>query len=67
MPTTYDPDALLDAVEIAERIKCTDRMAHRLLYERRVPVVRVGRGLRVRRHDLEAWIDANTLPAVIRR
>lgn len=65
--STYDPDALLDAADIAARIKVTVRMAHRLMYDRRVPVVKVGRSLRVRRRDLEAWLDANTRPAVPRR
>ena len=31
--------ALLDAADIAARIKVTVRMAHRLMYDRRVPVV----------------------------
>lgn len=67
MSATTTDDQLLDDAEIARIARVTLRMAQRLIYERRVPVIKVGRYLRVRRSDLEAWLEANTQPAVIRR
>ncbi len=65
-PTTTEAE-LLDDAAIARITGVTLRMAQRLIYERRVPVVKIGRYLRVRRSDLDAWLDANTQPAVTRR
>ena len=67
MSATTTDDQLLDDAEIARIARVTLRMAQRLIYERRVPIIKVGRYLRVRRSDLEAWLEANTQPAVIRR
>ena len=65
-PTTTEAE-LLDDAAIARITGVTLRMAQLLIYERRVPVVKIGRYLRVRRSDLDAWLDANTQPAVTRR
>ena len=59
-------DQLLDEIKIAEIAAVTARMARRIVAERRVPVVKVGRYVRVWRSDLEEWIEANTQPAVTR-
>ena len=56
---------LLDRTDVAQYLNVTPRMAARIMYERRVPVVKVGKHLRVRTADLDAYIDANTRPAAV--
>jgi excisionase family DNA binding protein len=54
---------LLTVPEVAERLNTGERMARRLIAERRVPTVKIGRHVRVRASDLEQWIQSNTRPA----
>ncbi|WP_314853513.1 helix-turn-helix domain-containing protein [uncultured Microbacterium sp.] len=67
MSATTTDDELLDEAGVARVTRTTARMARRIIAERRVPVIKVGRYVRVRRSDLEAWLEANTQPAVARR
>lgn len=62
---TNHPQAerLLTVPEVAERLNTGERMARRLIAERRLPTVKVGRHVRVRSSDLEQWIENNTRPA----
>lgn len=60
-----DP-GLLDAAGIAGRAGVPLRMARRLLDERRLPTVKIGRYVRVHPDDLDAWISSQTRPAVER-
>jgi len=53
----------LSIPEIAARAGVPIRMAQRLVYERRVPVVKIGKHVRVWSTDLDAYFDANTRPA----
>lgn len=66
-PTAVTPSpgarTLLDSGDIAEIARITPRMARRLLDERRLPTVKVGRHVRVWSDDLYAWLDQNTHPA----
>lgn len=55
---------LLDVEDIAELSHTTVRMARRMIADRRLPVVKIGRNVRVWSTDLEAYLDANTRPAV---
>jgi excisionase family DNA binding protein len=55
--------SLLTVPEVAERLNTGERMARRLIAERRVPTVKIGRHVRVRAADLEQWIESNTRPA----
>lgn len=54
---------LLTVAQIAERLNTGERMARRLIAERRLPTVKVGRHVRVRADDLERWIESQTRPA----
>jgi excisionase family DNA binding protein len=58
---------LLDLQECAERTGTTIRWWRRAVAERRIPVVRLGRLVRVADHDLEAFIEASKEPARERR
>jgi hypothetical protein len=40
-------------------------MVRRLVAERRIPYVKVGRYVRFRPEDVEAWRDGNVHPAVV--
>lgn len=62
-PTSL-PDVLLwDIPTAAEATGLNARTVRAILAERRVPVVKIGRLVRVRPDDLRAYIAASTLPA----
>jgi hypothetical protein len=44
----------------------SERFARRLLNERRLTVVKLGRRIFVWSHDLDAYLEANTLPVAMR-
>ena len=44
----------------------SERLARRILNERRLPVVKLGRRIFVWSHDLDAYLEANTLPVAMR-
>ncbi|PZQ89054.1 MAG: DNA-binding protein [Leifsonia xyli] len=54
---------LLTVDDIAARANIPTRMAQRLLDERRLPIVKVGRYVRVRASDLEAYFERGTRSA----
>jgi excisionase family DNA binding protein len=58
-----DPRRLLDLADIARITGTSERFARRLIQERRLPTVKVGRYVRVRSSDLDAYLDRNTRPA----
>jgi excisionase family DNA binding protein len=47
---------LLTAVELARWLRITPRTVYRFVRNAQLPYVRVGRGLRFKRADVEAWI-----------
>lgn len=55
---------LFDHQQIAEYLNVSVRHAKRLTEERRVPVVKIGRFVRVERSALDTYIAANTRSAV---
>ena len=57
---TPQADRLLSKPEAAAHLSVSARMMERLVAERRVPVVRIGRHIRLRASDLDAFIVANT-------
>lgn len=63
MSSTPQAERLLTVAEVADRLNTGERMARRLIAERRVPTVKIGRHVRVRAADLERWIEGNTRPA----
>lgn len=54
---------LLALEECAERTGMTMRWWRRAVFEQRLPVIRLGRLVRVDERDLEAYIEANRDPA----
>ena len=59
-------DPLLDLPAAAEYLNVRPRMVRRLVSERRVPFVRVGRHIRLRQSDLDAYLAEGYVPAVTR-
>lgn len=61
---TDEPLELLDLAAIARITGTSERYARRLVQERRLPTVKVGRYVRVWRRDLEQYLADSTRPAV---
>lgn len=64
MPTNPHPQPeLLDVPAIEALTGLPRGTVRELVYCRRLPTVKLGRRVYVRRDALDAWIDANTRPA----
>ncbi len=59
--------ALLNVDEAAERLGTSPRFIRRLIAERRISVVHVGRHVRITATDLAAYIAAGRVEAASRR
>jgi excisionase family DNA binding protein len=59
-------DRLLSVKEVAERLGTTVRFPRRLIEERRIEFVHVGRNVRIRESVVDAYILANTVQPVVR-
>ncbi|MDT3397633.1 excisionase family DNA-binding protein [Streptomyces sp. B1866] len=60
-------DRLLTVAEAAERLGTTERFPRRLIAERRITFVKVGRHVRIAETALDAYIEANTVQPATRR
>ncbi|HEX9889632.1 MAG TPA: helix-turn-helix domain-containing protein [Nitriliruptorales bacterium] len=49
---------LLTAAEVADELRVSTMTVYRLIRSGELSAVRVGRNYRVRRHDLDAYLDA---------
>jgi len=58
-----DLSRLLDSAEVAERLNVSIRMVRRLVQERRIGFVKVGRWVRFRPVDVEAFERTFSRPA----
>ena len=56
--------ALLDQRHLAERLQITERHVRRLVAERRIPFVKVGRFVRFDPVAVAAWLDRWTTDAL---
>jgi excisionase family DNA binding protein len=62
--TTKPP--LLDSIAVAEALGTTRRHVQRLVAERRIPFVKVGRFVRFDPAALDIWLDSQRVDAVPR-
>lgn len=60
-------ERLLNVAEAAERLGTGERFVRRLIAERRIAFVKVGRHVRLQESVLDAYVVANTVQPVIRR
>lgn len=56
-------DELMDIDAVARRLGVTARFVRRLVFERRISYVKVGRYVRFERAAVEQWIEAGREPA----
>jgi excisionase family DNA binding protein len=59
-------DRLLTVEEAAERLGTPPRFVRRLIFERRIAFVKVGRHVRITPGDLDAYIAAGRVDAIRR-
>lgn len=57
------PLGLLNIKKSADRLGTTERWMRRAVAERRLPFVKVGRQVRFRPEDLDAYIERQLVPA----
>ncbi|HVA05526.1 MAG TPA: helix-turn-helix domain-containing protein [Acidimicrobiales bacterium] len=57
------PSALLTMAEVALRLGTSERHVRRLVAERRIPIVKVGRFVRLEEHEVEHWVDDHRVAA----
>jgi excisionase family DNA binding protein len=56
-----DPEVtLLRAVEVARLLGLSRAQVYCMMSDGRLPIIRIGRAIRVPKHALAAWIRANT-------
>lgn len=60
-------DRLLNVAEAAEFLGTSESFPRRLVAERRIEFVKVGRHVRFRRETLQAYVEANVVDAVTYR
>jgi excisionase family DNA binding protein len=56
-------DSLLTPQEAADRLGTSLRFVRRLVFERRIPFVKIGRHVRIAASDLDAFIAASRVEA----
>lgn len=56
MSSTTSQDSLLDIDGLADRLGVGERFVRRLVEERRIPFLKIGRLVRFEVCDVEAWI-----------
>jgi excisionase family DNA binding protein len=56
-------DALLSVEQAAERLGTSVRFVRRLVFERRIAYVKLGRHVRISSRDLDAFIEAGRVDA----
>ncbi|MFE2049979.1 excisionase family DNA-binding protein [Streptomyces sp. NPDC059459] len=57
-------DRYLTVAQVAELLGTTERFPRRLIAERRIAFVKVGRHVRIPERELSAFIDANTVQPI---
>lgn len=61
--TSPQPEALLSYQQAADALGVSSTFVERLVGQRRIPFVKLGHYVRIRRTDLEAYIEAARVPA----
>ncbi|GAA2269301.1 DNA-binding protein [Streptomyces ruber] len=60
-------ERLLDVHQVAELLGTTVRFPRRLIEERRIAFVKVGRHVRIPESAIEAYVTANTVEPIVLR
>ncbi len=59
--TLWDTDPLLDKHQVAERLNVGIRFVERLIAEKRIAYIKVGRHVRMRASVVDSFVAANTI------
>jgi excisionase family DNA binding protein len=59
--TLWDTDPLLDKKQVAEHLNVGIRFVERLIAEKRIAYIKVGRHVRMRASVVDSFIQANTV------
>lgn len=62
-PPNLTTGDLLTVAQAADYLNITEHFVRRLIQEHRLPFIRVGRLIRLRRSALEAWLIESEVPA----
>jgi excisionase family DNA binding protein len=65
--TLWDTDPLLDKHQVAERLNVGIRFVERLIAEKRIAYIKVGRHVRVRNSAVDGFISANLIASELHR
>ena len=60
----FDPDPLLDKHQVAQRLNVGPRFVERLIAEKRIAYVKVGRHVRIRVSAVDAFIKSHSVMSV---
>ena len=60
MNPAENPNPLLDAEEVAQQLRISIALAYRLIQRGQIRSVRIGRLVRVRKQDLDRFIEQQT-------
>jgi excisionase family DNA binding protein len=55
--TVEEPKKLRKADDVAKQLRISKSLAYRLMQQREIPMVQIGRGVRVRQEDLEEYVQ----------
>ncbi|MCW2901329.1 MAG: excisionase [Streptosporangiaceae bacterium] len=61
------PERFLSVTQVAERLGTTERFPRRLVAERRITFVKVGRHIRIPESALSAFLDTHTVHPIRHR
>lgn len=50
---------MMTAEEVTRYLRITHGKLKKLIKDGEIPAIRIGRDVRFRQHDIEAWVDAN--------
>jgi excisionase family DNA binding protein len=56
---SMSPDTVLTIPEVARYLKLSKSKIYWLVQSRQIPHIRIGRNVRIRAGDLQAWLKAN--------
>jgi excisionase family DNA binding protein len=62
VPDDPHPIGLLDVGTLADRLGVTPRFVRRLVHERRVPFLKIGKFVRFDPREIETWVDCCRTP-----
>lgn len=62
-PESQETQTLLSVTEAAERLHVGERFVRRLVFEKRIPILKFGTHVRIAESDLDAYIAASRVEA----